>query len=55
MSDLSAHVAMAELRNALREANDWLKAGEGIDLLHYWPTTEMPGLRALVEETIANG
>ena len=40
------------LEFAIREANDWLKAGEGVDLLYYWRPETAPTLRAMIEKVI---
>lgn len=41
---------LESLRIAIREANEWLKAGEGVDLLHYWPSSE----HSIYRETLAD-
>ena len=43
---------VASLEFAIREANDWLMAGEGVDLLYNWPKDTAPTFRALVESLI---
>jgi hypothetical protein len=38
----------------IRETNDWLGCGEGIDILYYWPEDEKPELRSIVEGVITD-
>ncbi len=50
LKELRARVASLEF--AIKEANDWLSVGEGVDLLYFWPSDCAPTFRALVESLI---